>query len=570
MTRIDDPLLHWDEDNTPFSSTFDDVYYNRKSGLEESRLVYLDGNNLPLNWQDKDHFTIAETGFGTGLNFLATCEMFERTAPAHARLDYISIERYPLHKDDLARTFRHMGRNEAALPHIPALLRAYPPRFPGFHRRWITDRITLTLIFDDAERALAQLTYPVDAWFLDGFTPKKNPAMWQKSLFGHMARLSHQGTTLASFSAAGDVRRGLAEAGFTVQRLDGFGYKYHRTIGTFNGAAPRPVSTRPPHVTIIGAGLAGAGAAYALARRGVTCTVLEKENTLGVGASGNQCGLINPKLEAQDNPRNDIGQSAFSFTNHLLSQLDDVEYRPMGANHFELAADRADRLSRVAKSAGWLPPHLQLHADGSAFFPDAATVSPRKLVPALLSKATLRFNAACDTLPTKDHPVILASGYALHHLFPELQLQPVRGQVTYVAMPAYHTDHLQMFRHYIAPMTNGNFAIGATFERDNDDPNPRDADDAENIAAIRNAFPKSGEISVTDRWAGVRSATRDRFPFVGPIPSTPHIYLSGGLGSHGIQFGLLHGEILASMICNEVPPIGKDALATLAYKRFCR
>jgi tRNA 5-methylaminomethyl-2-thiouridine biosynthesis bifunctional protein len=189
MKRIDEPSIAWDDKGNPVSTGFDDVYYNRKSGLEETRLVYLGGNNLPENWLNKPNFVIAETGFGTGLNFLATWQMFDETAVNGERLDFISVEKFPLHKDDLAKAL-HPWRELLGNERIDRFLQIYPPRIPGFHRRWVTDRITLTVIFDDVLRGYQQLQASIDAWFLDGFAPKKNAEMWQPKFYQEMARLS--------------------------------------------------------------------------------------------------------------------------------------------------------------------------------------------------------------------------------------------------------------------------------------------------------------------------------------------------------------------------------------------
>lgn len=565
MTRIDEPNLDWSEDDIPSSAMFGDVYYNRQNGLDESRLVYLNGNNLPDNWVGKGQFVIAETGFGTGLNFLATCEMFEQTAGPGDTLDYISIERFPMHRDDLAKALAHFN-----LPHTQRLLNIYPPRIPGFHRRWITPRITLTLIFDDAIRATAQMCHPVDAWFLDGFAPQKNPEMWHEHLFNNMAKLSHEHTTLASFTAVGDVRRALKNSGFTIKRVDGFGYKYHRITGHFSHQKPRPQTIPPKHVHIIGAGLAGAGAAFALQRRGIPCTVSEKAPDTGFGASGNRLGLINPKLEAQDNARNDCGQSAFSFALHLLADMpaDITEYRVTGADHFALKPDRKERLLNLGHKQNWLSPHLQLR-DGHLWFPDSATVNTRALVRYLLNNVTVRYNTHITIMPN-DSPVILGNGYAVQDLLPQFPLQPVRGQVTYARLPQYTQNHIKVFGHYIAPVSDDIFSFGATFQPEDAQADLRDEDNIANLDAIKAVLPELPAAEIVDQWAGIRSATKDRFPLAGKISGVENIYISAALGSHGIQFGLLQGEILACLLCGTVPPIGKDALAALSPDRFLK
>lgn len=565
MNRIKNPSLSWNDDDVPSSTVFDDVYFYRKNGLAEARMVFLEANNLPAAWQDQKQFTIAETGFGSGLNFLATWQMFEENSNPDQRLDFISVEQFPLHKDDLAKAI-NPWRDALGSERIDRLVHIYPMRIPGFHRIWFTDKITLTLIFDDALRGFKQLDCPIDAWYLDGFAPKKNMEMWRGDLYAEMARLSHADTSLASFTAAGHVRRGLKEVGFDIKRVDGFGYKFHRIIGRFNDGQPKPPPLQPKHVTIIGAGLAGAGVAHALHRRGILCTVLEKASGLGQGASGNKLGLINPKIEAQDNPRNDAGLSAFSFATHILRDLKHVDYRQTGSLHLATDEAKTKRLKAFYERGDWLEPHMQWSEKG-LLYQDTGMVNTASLVKALLQDADIRFNAEMAV----DGPTVLACGWGLHDLpiATELPLQPVRGQVTYTQINNFHLEKPIMFGHYVAPLADGSFCMGASFNQNDDDPVPRSQDDSENIEAAATTLSIPIEnIAVTGHWSSIRTASRDRFPIVGKLPDADSIYVSGALGSHGIQFGLLHGEIIACLLTGAPLPIGRDALQSLSVSRF--
>jgi tRNA 5-methylaminomethyl-2-thiouridine biosynthesis bifunctional protein len=564
MSRIQNPSLDWN-DNNPFSAEFNDVYFYRQNGLAETKLVFLEANNLPWAWVGQPQFTIAETGFGTGLNFLATWQLFEQTARNGERLDFISFEKFPMHKGDLAKAL-DQWRDLLGSENVDRFLEIYPPRIPGFHRRWISDHITLTLVFDDALRGLKQLDCPVDAWYLDGFTPKKNTEMWQPELFTEMARLSHSQTTLASFTASGPVKRSLKEAGFEIKREKGFGYKYHRITGKFTGTNEKPVIQNPETVTIIGTGLAGSACAYALKRHGIDCVLIEKNEQLGQGASGNRFGLINPRVEAQDNPRNDAGLSAFSFANHILQDLENIEYRQDGALHLFSGEDKKTKLEKIYHQSGWLEPHIELREDG-VFYKDSASVNTSALVKELLSATTIEFNKTIDENTLSNGPVILACGWGLHE-FPflkNLPLQPVRGQVTYAEIPDLHLNHPIMFGNYIAHVKNNLFCLGASFEQNNDKPEITETDDIKNIAAAASIIG-AHETTITDHWAQIRTASRDRFPVVGEVQKD--LYISGALGSHGIQFSLLHAEILACLMTKAPLPVGKDAMQALSVGRF--
>ena len=574
MKRIENPSLEWHDDQ-PFSKGFDDVYFSRADGLAETRLVFIEGNGLPQRWQGKKQFTIAETGFGTGLNFLATWKLFEETAEPDARLDFISFERYPLPHADLKRALS-AWRLELGATYVDRLLAVYPPRHAGFHRRWITPRTTLTLIFDDALRGMRQLDCPMDAWFLDGFSPGRNQALWQQELFHEMARLSVQGTTVASFTAAGEVRRGLEQAGFAVERQPGFAHKRHRITGVYTGARIRPPRTPLQPVTIVGAGIAGAAMAFALQRRGVTCAVIEQNERAAMGASGNRLGLLNPKIEAQDNPRTDIGLSAFSFAQHILNEHG-VAYTPSGALHLAFDDDKRNKLEKIYASGLFLDPHarwvdatqtketcgLALPHDG-LFYADAATIDTQATVLNLLKATTISTNTTW-TDGQKDGLVILCSGLGLR-TFTELPLQPVRGQVLYVDAP--HALHCPvMFGNYCAPVDGATWSLGATFEQNNDQAVTTEEDNRKIMDAV-SAVTGIQAFVPRRTWGQVRTASRDRYPVAGTWPNHENTWILGALGSHGLQFALLLAEILACQLTHAPLPVGFEAAHTVSTTRL--
>lgn len=219
----------------PFrSQAFDDVYFSAADGLAESRHVFLQGNDLPKRWAGRGRFTIAETGFGTGLNFLAAWKLFEETAQAGQRLDFISFEKYPLEAAEISVILADWAGEFPG--QLAALCARYPVLVPGFHKIFFDERVSLTLIIDDVNAALPQLTADVDCWFLDGFKPSTNPEMWSPVVFENMARLSAPGASFATFTAAGEVRRGLSAAGFDVRKVKGFGTKRDMLVGVYGGA----------------------------------------------------------------------------------------------------------------------------------------------------------------------------------------------------------------------------------------------------------------------------------------------------------------------------------------------
>ena len=218
--------LDWGADGQPRSSAFGDVYFSVTDGLNETRTVFLHGCGLPDAFHN--HYTIAELGFGTGLNFLATWQMWNDWRQPGDWLHYISTEAFPLTVADATRALHLWPELELF---AAQLLARWPLAVRGV-QRLVFDGITLTLHMDDVQRTLPQLDASVDAWFLDGFAPAKNPQMWA-GLYPHIARCSHTGTRVATYSVAGDVRRGLQAAGFTVEKMPGFTGKRERLEGIF-------------------------------------------------------------------------------------------------------------------------------------------------------------------------------------------------------------------------------------------------------------------------------------------------------------------------------------------------
>lgn len=332
--------VHWDENGQPVSTRYGEVYFSKSDGLEEIPYVFLQQNSHHT-------FYIGETGFGTGLNFLAAWQLWEQTATPDRPLHFISVENEPLRKPDLERALA-LWPELAAF--AEALLAIYPQLpTPGFHCFVFAEgRIKLTLIIDDASAGLKQLLasdHPLhrkpfhrgmNAWLLDGFEPAKNASMWQPELFDTVAALSAKGCTLAAFTTAGLVRRELQRVGFQPEKRPGYGRQCHWLAATFAGGpvalaedmptdirkspypAPWHVHTLEeviPEAVVVGAGLAGCHTARALAERGWQVTVLEKSQAAGSGASGNAQGIVYGKLSSDTD-----GLALFNLASLLYAQ----------------------------------------------------------------------------------------------------------------------------------------------------------------------------------------------------------------------------------------------------------
>ncbi|MCP3674484.1 MAG: tRNA (5-methylaminomethyl-2-thiouridine)(34)-methyltransferase MnmD [Gammaproteobacteria bacterium] len=224
--------LVWDEQNHPYSSQFNDHYYSLVDGIEETRHVFIEGNDLAERWREMksyQSFKIMETGFGSGLNFLSTWQLWKRLGMEKTnKLHFVSIEAFPM---DVVQLKKSMLNWQSQLSMFSSqLLEKYPKLDKGTHTiNFEDDNVVLTLIFGDVRAVMPELNFSIDdsvnAWFLDGFSPSKNPEMWQNDLYTEMYRLSAPLASVATYTVAGLVRRGLVSTGFQIDRRPGFGTK---------------------------------------------------------------------------------------------------------------------------------------------------------------------------------------------------------------------------------------------------------------------------------------------------------------------------------------------------------
>lgn len=406
MTDTDPPTgarfadLDWSEQGVPRSRRFDDVYYSTGGGPDESRHVFLEGNALAGRWRElagDDRFLVGETGFGTGLNFLTAWELWNRAAPESAQLEFLSTEAWPLAPGDLRRA-------HAAWPELAPLaeqLQAHYPRclHPGVHRlQLVPGRVSLTLMIGDATAGLEDCldsAHPahqrfspgINAWFLDGFAPARNPEMWRPGLFAAVQALSARDATVATFTAAGDVRRGLEAHGFQVSKHPGFGRKRdmlrarlvevrrcpptssfppspragdHPLAWDVSPAGQRPAPGRDP-VLVIGAGLAGCHAARALAERGLNVLVLDRAQQPASGGSGNAQGVLYAKPAARGGAASDFNLAALQFAerhyrrfwNGTLASREPGGTAGQDCGVLHLARDEADAQRQQALLERW-------------------------------------------------------------------------------------------------------------------------------------------------------------------------------------------------------------------------
>jgi len=621
----------WQEDGTPRSLIFDDVYFSARDGLAETRHVFLDGIGAPEIWQGRSDFTIAETGFGTGLNFLAAWNLWRETAPAQARLHYISVEAWPMGRDDMARA---LDRWPDLAMERAALLAAYPLRRPGFHNLVLDEgRVRLTLLFGEAAEMFRDLSARVDAWFLDGFAPSRNPEMWRPDLFHEVARLSKPSARVATFTVAGVVRRGLADVGFDVEKVPGFGTKRQCLKGVYQGhsesshAAPwfaRPVPTHPKHVAVIGAGIAGLCAARALEARGMSVTVIDRAAEPLAEASGNPAAVVEPQV-ARGGTGGGLHEAAFLYARRFYESLGAGYYRACGTLHQAGDADTAAKFQQIIKgddapdtlfaSARWLG------GSDALLIPEAGIVEPPRLRGPLTEGLDLRLGVEGTGLEpggkgwlvrmglealTVDAVVIAGGiGSAAFIQGQSLPLKARRGQISLIPGGAGLSDIscVMSYGGYLTPAVEGasgkTHVLGATF----DDADPADEgwrevtsrSHAENRDKFNAVLP---DLALPDSagWqgrTGLRATTPDRLPVAGGVvdeaqfleafaplrtgakgvdfPAPPYragLYVLTGLGSRGFATAPLLGELIAAEMTGAPLPLPRSLREAVHPARF--
>jgi tRNA 5-methylaminomethyl-2-thiouridine biosynthesis bifunctional protein len=602
--------LAFDANGVPRSLDFEDVYHSADGGPEQASHVFLAGNELPAGWRARPSFTILETGFGLGLNFLCTASALCADGAAPRRLHYVAVEKHPPLVSDLARAHAHWP----ALGTVATELRAaWPPLLTGFHRiELAAGRIVLTLLFGEAAAMLAELDARADAIYLDGFAPAKNAAMWSDAVFGHIARLSAPGTRAATWTVATAVRARLEAAGFAVSKRPGFGRKREMLAAVRPG---RPAATRAGghHAVVIGAGLAGSWLAHALSHRGFDVELIERHRKPAQEASGNAVGVVRPVINRADTTNARLARAAFLHAARLLSQLASPGvHARCGVLHVATTAVEADRIARIAAEQRLPADYARFvetpEACGLAgrpvagpgwWIPAGGWAAPRTLCEILLarmgSRARTRFGThvhalerraggwrlldACGNVLTEAPIVIVASGFSsLPFGLPQLPLlTPVRGQVTF--LPPAHGRRLDIVvggDGYIAPLPQGGHCTGATFEPGSSEPGLRTADHSENLARAQRMLP--GFAAGLDGaslagWAGIRTATSDRLPACGALKWVPDsegcrgLYLATGLGARGLIWAPLCAEALAAALNGEPNPVETSLLAALNPQR---
>lgn len=656
LSRPLDPIVPADlawRDGLPYSSAFEDVYFLPENGPLEVTHVFIDGNRLTERWQAlprdaKTRFVIAETGFGSGLNALVTIDCWLKHAPPNAHLYYYTCEKYPLNREDFARSMALWPQYGSI---AAALLEAFPMLVPGMHPLKLPGLpVTLMLMLGDAteryqelltsgeaetEKAFGQSR--LDAIFLDGFSPAKNPDMWTQTLFNTLGLLARDSATLATFSCARAVCEGLEQAGFVVRKVPGFGRKRRMVVAqkTFDVEC-RAMRKTAWHVNtkrfqqrgralVVGAGLAGAFVADALARRGWEVVVLEREANPAGGASGNPQAVLYPMFSSHDSPMSRFFLMAFPLSARRLRAL---HHEGVGGDFkgiLQLAMDDKTRMefarlrplfAHCPDVAQWVDAKMASRLAGitlrheALFVPAAGWMDARALCAHLLCAPNIELltNTPVDTIQRTDSRwhaggqsgdiLVIASGIAASR-YPEtshLTLKALRGQMSgFASTPESRALLLPVCGDgHVLPAVNGLHHTGATYYPGVHSSACNTEDDAFNMARLSTLAPDAvWPETASTHWAGVRAVTPDYLPLVGPVADAQAfcdrfapmrrnakcwlasagafhegLYLCAGFGSRALTSAPMCAEFLAESLDAQTPLLPRSLQQALSPARF--
>lgn len=610
--------IEWQADGTPYNPRFGDRYHS-ESGLAQASGVFLHGCGLPQAWAGRPHWTILETGFGLGLNFLAAWAAWRADPDRPARLHFVSVEAHPASAEDLRRSAQAFP---AMQPLADELAARYWGLRPGVHRlRLDQGRVLLTLAIGEAVPMLRELVCAADSVFLDGFSPARNPNIWSLDTLKAVARCCRAGTRLATWTIARSVRDGLAQCGFDVQRVPGVPPKRDRLEAVYAPAwtprlRPQPWQdsgppARPGHCTVLGAGLAGASVARQLAERGWQVQVLDAGQAPAAGASGLPAGLFSPHEAASDTLPTQLSRAGARCTADLLQGLAGA-----GTDHALTGVlERQLRGKRGTRGAGGTDTAAPTDAFSAIAGPDqlraaglpedtpaqwhavAGWVRPARLVQALLQHPAIRFRGGCRTARVQATPqgwslrdaedrelahtplLVVTAGIGSAPLLALPGLQNVRGQINFgpcppmPSAPCWPATPVNGHGHFIPAVPGPDGPIwlsGSSFERGDTGTDLREAEQRYNLERLQALLPATAlaiaQGPAPGAWAGVRCASPDRLPLAGPWAEG--LWVLTALGARGLTLAPLAAELLAARLHGEPLPLPARLVAALDPRRL--
>ena len=608
MTRAFQPLIpatpRFTAQGLACSDRYDDLYHSASGALNQAEYVFLAGNGLPERWQQKEQFTILETGFGLGNNFLATWAAWRADPHRSQRLHFVSFEAHPFYVHDLALMLGPTPASHRDL--ADQLLAQWPLLVPGIHRlEFEGGQVTLTLYFGEISQGAKRMACQADAFFLDGFAPRVNPAMWAPELFGQLVRMAAPNATAATWCSAAQVRHDLQNAGFIVERHPGFAFKRHMIKAHLRPHLGRNYLARPlKPVVIVGGGIAGAATAYALAERGIASQVIDPRFSQGAGAAhlGHRAVAMTPLLTSDDAPRARLSRAGVLRARQRWHAFFGQSLFTTGAAVLNTEATEAEYLRHTIQNLGFDPDWVQYKAAGStiegmqhplkhdaAFFPKALVVDPERLISQLLAHPliTLVTDRVTTVASAKDsgwavhmaqhgqvdaeHVVIANAAQSTHLLAPLLPhaerllaMDIINGQssVVFAATLGTSVSCIVAGQGYVLPVDGKLYTVGSTYE---DGPlMPTTQAHADIMHKVAELIPLGVSAPALSMWQGQRAALADHLPAV--AHALPGLWVNVGYGSYGFSWAALAADFISTNLASEPAVIDRD-LSRALYLR---
>ena len=578
------------------SERFNDIYFSSENGLAEVRHVFIEGTRLADQLKSNDHLVIAETGFGTGLNFLTVLDLLKKL-DVDCVIDYISFEAYPLDKQtayEARKPFRELKMYSSLL------FESWPDSWAcSHHRLFLNDRVHLHLHYGDACEQMKQLDFKADVWFLDGFSPSKNADLWTGDIFYQIARLSSLKARFATYSVASSVKEGLFKSGFKIEKQKGFGKKREMLFGyKKNTSILRRASNQNKNVIVIGAGIAGASIAHGLRTTNIPHLVLEGSEFIAQGASGNPAGLQSPQLMAAPNPSMQMSLACFSYARRLAVQHEVVLSNGLvSLNYPEKQGNRQKKMagqkwpSELIKiaNANHISQLTNIEITEDGYIQSAGQViNPVKLTESLLAESEVitgvsitsikRINEKWEiktskgqTYSASDLVLCIGSGlpqFLKRFSLPSLDLQVTSGQLSFLPKNTFFNNLSTSLQYggYITPMLNGKQVLGASFDLSATTEVTKKAH-FHNISLLPNALRKlMPNINELQGRVSQRLASNDRLPLVGDWHESIHLF--SALGSRGLTNAPLLGLVLARKIAHRPTGLERNIMRLIDPERF--
>ncbi|WP_169776940.1 bifunctional tRNA (5-methylaminomethyl-2-thiouridine)(34)-methyltransferase MnmD/FAD-dependent 5-carboxymethylaminomethyl-2-thiouridine(34) oxidoreductase MnmC [Campylobacter mucosalis] len=598
------------KDDIAYSQNFDDIYFNTDEPQKESEYVF--ASAIDEIWHKQQSFIVAETGFGAGLNFITLAKKFKNS---NKKLHFVSIEGYPLSKDELSLIYAKLGiyKQESK-----RLISIFPPRINGIHRIEFAPNITLDLCFGEVTNMIAELDFKADIWFLDGFAPSKNAAMWSEEIFNHISRLTRINGIARTYSCAKVVRENFSKAGFLLELRAGYGKKRQMSHAILQESKEcekqgyfvrATITTDKKDVLIIGAGVAGVASAFELQNLGYNVTIAEKMDRVATNGSSNHCGILIPLITKPDVSLGKMHINAFlQAVNFYKNNLSKTYINFSGA--YEYAFDD-ELFKRYFSHEGISDEIFDFYRENlpypAIFVKHGAYARPAKICQKIASglnvitnfcyqshkhlkngKISVKF---ANKKEIKTDILIFATGSQSTEIFKNLPISFVRGQVTHIAKIG-DIKYPQSAKGYITPLVKDRHVVGATYSKNENFSQARAGDDVENLQKI-SEFVDINRAEILDSHVAYRGYSSDRFPIIGALHDEefykqtydnlfwsknrgvskkakyePNVFLNIAHGSRGLGTAILGAKLIADLIASRPLCIEKSLFNELHSARF--